>query len=301
MNISTALQCFLSFPACWGGQCFPFPSSPHVSRFELSRGAWPGSWGQQCPQAWGPASNTLPGEHQPTRSTLLLLLQPSHAQGYSAGIIFCCSFLSFCKKRCYSLPGWQSCALNRLPVHNSIFMPSPVLITAKAGGGWSHPTWFKCTKWITGKIQFKTQRTAPHYLSWRAATLNSPASPTHAMPICHGVPQVSPLPLGHFCACPMAGGGRRAQGTLRTCWSTWPHRFLFTHRAKVQGGWLNLICVSPSLPGKAEGAKPSREEMALWGPELPQPIYHQALFYLTMSTGWECHERSFKPYSQDLS
>lgn len=69
---------------------------------------------------------------------------------------------------------------------------------------------------------------------------------------------------------------------------------------------VTLICVSPSLPGKAEGQKPalckaSREETALWGPTASPTHLPSTLFYLIKSTGWECHERSFKPYSQDLS
>lgn len=140
MNISTALQCFLALPACWGGQCFSFSSSPHASnasRFELSRGAWPlpgpcGCWGQQLPHAWWPASNILRGEHEANTSPLLLLLQPHQAQGYPAGIVFCCPFHSTRKKRCYDLTGRQSCPLQWLHVQNTALMPSLVLTKAKS-------------------------------------------------------------------------------------------------------------------------------------------------------------------------
>lgn len=74
------------------------------------------------------------------------------------------------------------------------------------------------------------------------------------------------------------------------------------HPGKVT---LNLICVSPSLPGKADGGKPAlckprRVETAFWGPTASPTHLPSTLFYLIMSTGWECHE-SFKLYSQDLS
>lgn len=57
---------------------------------------------------------------------------------------------------------------------------------------------------------------------------------------------------------------------------------------------------------ESRGAKPalckaSREETALRGPTASPTHLPSTLFYLIMSTGWEFHERSFKPYSQDLS
>lgn len=69
---------------------------------------------------------------------------------------------------------------------------------------------------------------------------------------------------------------------------------------------MNLICVSPSLPEKAEGEKPAlckprKEETALWCPTASPSHPPSTLVYLKTSTGSDCQERSFRPCTQDLS
>lgn len=72
-----------------------------------------------------------------------------------------------------------------------------------------------------------------------------------------------------------------------------------------QGDCEPHLCVT--IPSReSRGAKPalckaSREETALRGPTASPTHLPSTLFYLIMSTGWEFHEKSFKPYSQDLS